>query len=149
MYLTIQIVDVTKENWFEVTQLQISEENGKRFIVPIVYSLAESKYETHLSPLALYNDGNLIGFTMYGQDPDDMNYWIYVFMIDKRHQRQGFGKAALTKLAEHIQNKHNINKISIGHKPDNENAARLYESIGFKDTEKRINDEIIREYCVS
>ncbi|MDF2645877.1 MAG: family acetyltransferase [Paenibacillus sp.] len=147
--MTIQIVEVNKENWFEVTQLQISEENGKRFIVPIVYSLAESKYETHLCPLAIYNDGNLIGFTMYGQDQDDMNYWIYVFMIDKRHQRQGFGRASLTKLVGHICNKHNINKIILGHKPDNENAARLYKSIRFKDTEKRINGEIIRKYCVS
>ncbi|GIP31830.1 diamine N-acetyltransferase [Paenibacillus sp. J2TS4] len=145
MFLQIQLLEIDKTNWFDVTQLQISEENGRKFIVPIVYSLAESKYETHLCPLAIYNKKELIGFTMYGHDPDDGNYWIYVFMIDKRAQGQGFGRAALTHLVEHICNRHQVHKVVLGHKPENEKAMRLYESVGFADTGQRINGEIIRQ----
>ena len=129
-----------------MTQLQISEENGKRFIVPIVYSLAESKFVEHLIPLAIYKNAKLVGFTMYGKDPEDQNYWIYVFMIDKRYQRQGYGKAAMIQLIGHIRHEHRCEKIMIGHKPDNEIAGRLYESVGFQDTGKMINHEMIKEY---
>jgi len=73
--MTIQLIDINRENWFEVTQLEISEENGKKFIVPIVYSLAESKYEEHLIPKAIYLNDQLIGFSMYGQDPDILSRW--------------------------------------------------------------------------
>lgn len=146
--MTTQLRDVTKDNWFAVTQLQISEENGKKFIVPIVYSIAESKYEKHLIPMAIFQDQILVGFTMYGLDPEDQNYWIYVYMIDRRYQRRGYGKSALLKLIEYIRGKHKVYRILIGHKPENKIAEHLYKSVGFRDTGMRINQEIIREICL-
>jgi len=104
--IPIQIKQVTKDNWFQCTQLEISEENGKRFIVPIVYSLAESKFEKHLQPLALYAESELVGFSMYALDSDDGRYWIYVFMIDAKHQRKGYGKAGLRETVKHIRELH-------------------------------------------
>jgi diamine N-acetyltransferase len=147
--LIINLKEVNKENWFEVTKLQISEENGKRFVVPVVYSLAESKFQTHMLPLAIYADETLVGFTMYGKDPEDNNYWIYVFMIDKRHQSKGLGKASLQRLINYICNKHRVNRIVISHKPDNLKAARLYETVGFINTGQIIWEEIVKEYCES
>lgn len=144
----VWLKEIDRHNWFDVTQLEISEENGRKFIVPIVYSLAESKFEPHLIPLAIYRDDQLIGFTMYGEDPDDLNIWIYVFMIDKKHQGQGYGKAALRALIEHIHHAHGVSKIMIGHKPENVISGRLYEKIGFRDTGLRINGEIVREYLI-
>jgi len=52
--IAIIVKPVTKKDWFPCTRLEVSEENGKRFVVPIVYSLAESKFEPHLEPLAIY-----------------------------------------------------------------------------------------------
>jgi len=142
--MQINIKSVTKDNWFQCTQLEISEENGKRFIVPIVFSLAESKFEEHLQPLAIYAGSILVGFSMYALDPDDGRYWIYVFMIDAKHQRKGFGKEGLKKIVNHIRVLHECDEIMIGHKPDNMIAARLYERVGFIETGDTINGEIIR-----
>jgi diamine N-acetyltransferase len=83
---------------------------------------------------------------MYGKDPDDGNMWIYVFMIDKKHQGHGHGTRALQKLIEHIKQTHQVNRILIGHKPENVIAGRLYEKVGFQDTGKRFHQEIVREY---
>ena len=146
--IPIQIKQVTKDNWFQCTQLEISEENGKRFIVPIVYSLAESKFEEHLQPLALYAESELVGFSMYALDPDDGRYWIYVFMIDAKHQRKGYGKAGLRETVKHIRELHKCQEIMIGHKPDNIIASGLYEGVSFEVTGEVINGEIIRRIKV-
>ncbi|OPA78616.1 hypothetical protein BVG16_12180 [Paenibacillus selenitireducens] len=142
--MTVKPVD--KENWFACTQLRISEENGKRFIVPIVYSIAESKVETHLRPLAILLDQEVIGFSMYCKDPDDGRYWIYVFMIDAEVQGKGYGKAGLQRVVEYMKDTEDLREIIIGHQPDNERAGYLYESVGFKLTGEQIHGEIIRLY---
>jgi ribosomal protein S18 acetylase RimI-like enzyme len=45
----------------------------------------------------------MVGFVMYGIDADDDNYWIYRLMIDARHQRKGYGRAAMTELLRRLQ----------------------------------------------
>lgn len=142
----IQIQEITKQNWFDCTQLTITQENGKSFIVPIVYSLAESKFEEHLKPVAIYNQDELVGFSMYCQDPDDLRFWIYVFMIDEKHQGKGYGKQGLCKLLEWIRREHDCNEIIIGYKPDNFKAEYLYISAGFRKTGNIINGETIMKY---
>ncbi|SFS75176.1 GNAT family N-acetyltransferase [Paenibacillus sp. BC26] len=142
----ITIHEVDRSNWFACTQLQISEENGQRFIVPIVYSIAESKYENHLKPVAICKNDTVIGFGMYCRDQDDGRYWIYVFMIDENYQGQGYGKSGLKQLLKHIKETEDIEDIQIGHKPDNEKAGYLYESVGFKQNGQIINGEIVRTY---
>lgn len=142
--ITVRAVD--QENWYECTQLRISEENGRRFIVPIVYSIAESKVETHLRPLAVLLDEQVIGFSMYCKDLDDGRYWIYVFMIDAELQGKGYGKAGLQRVMEYMRDTEDLDEIIIGHQPDNERAGYLYESVGFKQTGEIIHGEVIRKY---
>ncbi|WP_168124078.1 GNAT family N-acetyltransferase [Paenibacillus sp. HB172176] len=145
--MNISIQEVDQRNWFDCTKLKVSEENGKRFIVPIVYSIAESRFEKHLKTIAIYKDDKVIGFSVYCIDKDDGQYWIYVYMIDADYQGKGYGKEGLIRLLEYIKTKENgITEIIIGHKPDNEKAGYLYQSIGFKETGQNINGEIIRKY---
>jgi len=130
-----------------IAMKQISEEKGKKYIVPIVYSIAESKYETHLRPLAILYLDQIIGFSMYCKDPDDGRYWLYVYMIDEAQQGKGYGKEGIKQLLKYIQKQEkDIHEVVIGHRPDNERAGYLYESAGFKKTGEIINGEIIREF---
>lgn len=71
---------------------------------------------------------------MYGIDPDDGNYWIYRFMIDESHQRQGYGLQAMLLLIDEIKssNKDNIPAIMIGYHTDNVGAHHFYQSVGFE-----------------
>ena len=45
--------------------------------------------------MAIYDGTEMVGFLVYGRDPADERYWLYRFMIDRRHQGKGHGKAAL------------------------------------------------------
>jgi diamine N-acetyltransferase len=67
-----------------------------------LYSLAESKFQSNMKPLAIYHDEVMVGFLMYGIDPDDDNYWVYRLMVDREFQRKGYGKGAMKLLLEHL-----------------------------------------------
>jgi diamine N-acetyltransferase len=75
-----------------------------------------------------------VGFLMYCIDRDDGNYWIYRFMIDKNHQRRGYGKMAMELLLNEIRKDKNHNKIVLDVKLESIEAVELYKSFGFKFT---------------
>ncbi|NEU25648.1 GNAT family N-acetyltransferase [Paenibacillus polymyxa] len=129
--ITLKAVD--KRNWEECVELEPSLEQ-QRFMVSNLYSIAECQFLDGFVSKAIYNDDVLIGFTMFGKDPDDGNYWVYRFMIDERFQGQGHGYNAMLLVIDEIRKASDrTDIIMIGYKPDNELARKLYEKAGFRE----------------
>lgn len=126
----ITIKPITKDNWEEAAHLRILPEQAD-FIAPNVFSIAESKFHPELNPCAIYAGSTMIGFLMYGRDPEDRQYWLYRFMIDDRHQGKGYGKAALQQLIAVIRALPNAPELNVGFDLENHVAAHLYKSNGF------------------
>jgi diamine N-acetyltransferase len=139
--VTLKAVDHT--NWFACTQLEVTEEQKRVFPVPAVYWLAESAYCGY-TPLAIYCGEQLAGLAVYAVDPDDGAYWIMAYMIDYRFQQRGIGRAGMIELIRYMQERYHCGRIKLGHRPENERAARLYASLGFQEA-GRDDQEIIRE----
>ncbi|KQY84424.1 spermidine acetyltransferase [Paenibacillus sp. Root52] len=99
----------------------------------------------------MYSESLLVGFLVFCTKPDpDNNYWIPALMIDEKHQGKGYGKAALKTLIQ-LMSKGNSNgtRIMIGHRPDNQIAGTLYESLGFMQVSRELIDgEIIRLFQI-
>jgi diamine N-acetyltransferase len=127
---SISLRPITKDNWEEAANLEILPEQAG-FLTPNVYSIAESKFHDDLWTFAIYNGETMVGFAMYGQDPADGRYWIIRFMIDRNHQRRGYGRAAFQKLIEYMRTIPGITAINIGYNRENIVAANLYRSFGF------------------
>ena len=85
----ISIVPLDKSNWEDAVKLQVQPEQVN-FVSSNAYSIAESKYYPALLPCGIFAGKTMVGFTMYGRDDEDHQFWIYRFMIDQRYQRQGF-----------------------------------------------------------
>lgn len=134
---------IDHRNWYDCTQLEIAEEQQRVFPVPVVYWLAESAY-CGFTPLAVYWDEQLVGFAVYAVDPDDGSFWIMAYMIGRQFQHKGLGRAGMEALIRHIKEKHGCDKIVLGHRPENERAAELYVSLGFREVGLS-GREIIRE----
>lgn len=136
----ISLKELTLENWYECTELSVTEEQKKVFTFPVVYWIAESKYVPEFEPLAIYCDEEIIGFIVYCSSPDNEgNYWIPALMIDARYQRRGYAKEAMLQLIQYMKLHLNPQRIMIGHRPENMIAGNLYESLGFV----RVSDELI------
>jgi diamine N-acetyltransferase len=140
----LSIEDVSLATWFAATQLSVSPEQTAHFSAPVVYWLAESRFETHFRPMVISRADELIGFLVYGVDPDDGEYWLITFMIDHRFQGRGLGRRALEAFLAHFDDEHPGARLTLGHHPDNHVAARLYASAGFAPTGELIGGEVIR-----
>jgi diamine N-acetyltransferase len=143
----ITLHPISRSNWLECIALQVNDDQ-KVFIVHNLYSLAEAKVNPSFVPLAVYQNDIIVGFTMYGIDPDDGRYWILRLMIDKNYQHKGYGKAAMVQVIDILKEKKDCHTITIGHKPENLVADRLYSSLGFHNTGEIICGDIIKRYVL-
>lgn len=130
-------------NWYACAQLEVTDEQRHVFPIPPVYWLAESAY-CGMSPMAIYAAEQLAGLAVYTVDPDDGCYWIMAFMIDQRFQSLGLGCAGMVELIRYLKEKHGCDRILLGHRPENERAARLYAALGFQEIDLD-GREIVRE----
>ncbi|MGG3279918.1 GNAT family N-acetyltransferase [Paenibacillus solani] len=129
----IRLQPIDKDNWTECIKLKAKPEQEK-FIASNLYSIAQFQFLAHFEAMAIYEDQTMIGFTLYGLDADDNNYWIYRFMIDGNHQRKGYGRQALQLIIEEIRNKPDrTDVLMLSFDPKNEQARQLYVKAGFEE----------------
>jgi diamine N-acetyltransferase len=140
--MPVTLQPVTKDNWLAIVQLKPPDDQ-KRFVASNLFSLAESRFNPSMVPLAIYAADVPVGFTMYGRDDDDGNIWIHRLMIDARYQRKGYGREAMTQLVEHLRTERDCPFVMIGWVPDNFAAENLYESLGFRKTGELVEGEIV------
>ncbi|WP_339241828.1 GNAT family N-acetyltransferase [Paenibacillus sp. FSL R5-0517] len=142
----IHLKRVSVDNWYPCTQLNVTEEQKKSFPASVVYWIAESKVVEDFQPIGIYFDSELVGFAVYSDRPDhEDNYWLLALMIDTKYQGRGYGREALRKLIDLMQESLKCKRIMIGHRPENDIAGKLYESFGFhRVSEGLIGGEVVR-----
>jgi diamine N-acetyltransferase len=128
--MPITLRPITKDNWETAAKLEVREDQAG-FVAPNVWSIAEAQFHPWTRPMAVYRGGTMVGFLVYGRDPADDEYWLYRFMIDRRHQGKGYGKQALAVLVALLRTLPDCTGITVGYQPDNLVAERLYLSAGF------------------
>lgn len=121
---------VDRDNFWSITALSVSEDQ-KGWIASNTLSLAQAYAQPECVPLALYEEKDLVGFAMYALDHKDKEYWIYRLMVDQKHQRKGYGQAALKALTHLIFQDISCRRIFLSFHSENQNARRLYEHFGF------------------
>lgn len=136
----INLKDIDRKNWEECIELKVNDSQEK-FVDSNVYSLLESKFESFHFPLAIYNNEVMVGFVMYSLY--DESWWITRLMVDKNHQKNGYGKAAILRVVEILRNKPGCNSIFTSYEPENFIAEKLYLSLGFEKTGRIEEGEMI------
>lgn len=140
--MPVTFKEINKNNWEECINLKVNE-TQVNFVASNVYSLLESKFEPSYFPLAIYNNEAMVGFVMYGLEDDDNSWWIIRLMVDKNHQKNGYGKAAMLKVIEILRNKPECDRIFTSYEPENLVAEKLYLNLGFEKTGRMEEGEII------
>ncbi len=142
MDLTLCPVDAS--NWYAVVSLCV-DESQRGFVAANAFSLAQAAYTPDAYPLAVCADGEPVGFILYGYDRDfQPPMWgMWRLMIDKKHQRKGYGRRALTLLLEKLAQEKGHVPFYTSAKPENEPAIAFYESMGFCNTGQLLDGEIL------
>jgi diamine N-acetyltransferase len=146
--MNICLREVNRNNFIECLDLKIADDQYG-FVRPNVYSIAQSKVSSHLIPLAIYNDEEMVGFTLHGRIPETGKYWIVRLMIDEKFQGRGFGKNATLMLINKMSEYKDCFEIFLSFVPRNKTAEKLYLDLGFDPTGETDEDgEIYMKYEV-
>ena len=141
----VTLRDVTAKNWRAVARLELAPDQ-KDLVAGNLHSIAESKFDPDARPRAVYAGGEPVGFLMY--DASDDEALIYRFMIDRRHQGKGHGRAALVLAIGEIRALPHVRKVSISYMPDNPVTKAFYASLGFKETGLDEDGEMLAELAL-
>ena len=144
--MTIELRDIDDNNRAACEQLSVRSDQ-EQYIASNAKSLAVAKDNADVArPFAVYADDRMVGFTMFAfdennDDPED-KYWLWRFMIDKKEQCKGYGRAALSEIIKYFR-EHNADIITLSTKETNTGALKLYHQFGFSENGRMNGDEIV------
>ena len=130
----VELREITKENYEEILSLQVAKEQ-RGFVPTVTEALAQAwVYRGTAYPFAVYANGEPVGFIMLGYYEEKEQYTVWKFLIDEKHQRKGYGKAALRAAIEWLQQTFRVTEVFLGCAHENHVAEKLYASLGFMRT---------------
>jgi diamine N-acetyltransferase len=142
MTATVQLTDVTAENWRACADLEVSEQQ-QAFVAPVTRYLCLCLYGGLWNPVAVTSAGEVVGFAMWAVDPEDDSGWIGGLVVGLEHQRQGLGRAAVTALLERLHREQGCSSAALSYSAENAPARALYRSLGFAETGEREDGELV------
>ncbi len=143
--MSVKLAKIYYDNFHEVIDLEL-EKYQEENLPSNVYSIAESSFSSAAHPRAIWSGDEIVGFLMYrfGEDEDDKHECvIWRFMVDRRHQNTGIGRAAMTLLMAEIRSHKSCKTIEIYYDPKNLAAKKLYTRFGFEAVGKRDDGDVI------
>ncbi len=145
----VHLREINQDNWKQAIRLDVAPEQ-KRFVASNLYSIAEAIFNPTFAPLAIYDEAastskaeTMVGFLMYGTNTDNDELWILRLMVDQQYQGRGYGRAAMEEIIHRLKAEPDCQEIFTSYEPDNDVAAKLYRSLGFEDTGRIEDGELV------
>jgi diamine N-acetyltransferase len=147
-----EILPVTKDNWQELIDLKVREDQTK-FVASNLYSIAEAQFgedipnEGHweMFPYGIFDQGKAVGFLMiaYNFGFDRFQGFVQRLMVDEKFQGKGYGRFGMDWILDRCRSDTRIKSIAISYEPHNEIARKLYASVGFVETGEIMEGEAL------
>ena len=93
---------VTAATVRSICALEIREDQ-KGYVAQNAVSIAQAYFEPSARFKAVYADDTPVGFLMWRPGPAPGISYLWRFMIDRRHQKNGYGKSALALLCQELR----------------------------------------------
>jgi diamine N-acetyltransferase len=129
--VSIALLPIDRDNWHECIKLTLTPEQ-EAFLPSNLFHVAEARFYPEWTLLGVYAGSRMVGFAMYGLDPDDGTVNFLHFMIEGKEQGKGYGKAALDALLRKIHQEYPGQDVWLSLHPQNTAAIRLYKTYGFE-----------------
>ena len=147
--VTVHLREINRDNWQQAIRLGVAPDQ-ERFVASNLYSIAEAIFNPTFVPLAIYHEAvytsrteTMVGFLMYGTNPDNDELWILRLMVGHQYQGRGYGRAAMEEIIRRLKARPDGHEIFTSYEPGNLVAARLYRSLGFEDTGRIEHGELV------
>lgn len=93
--MRVELREVTAETVRAICCLDVRDEQ-RAYVAPVAVSMAQAHFEPSAIFRAVYTGDRLVGFVLWRNDGQPETASLWRFMIDKTHQKKGYGRAALS-----------------------------------------------------
>lgn len=134
----VSLRDITADTVLAICDLELREDQ-QQFVAPNAVSIAQAHFRPEAHFQAIYAGETPVGFLMWRAEENGCFLWR--FMIDRRHQMNGYGRAALALLFARLRAE-GCGRITTTYLMGESGPRDFYIALGFKDTgETRPNGE--------
>ena len=140
----VRLVDVDAANWRQAVDVAPRPEQ-EQFVAPVARYLCLAHYGGEWNPLAIENDGLIVGHVMWAIDDDDDSVWLGGLIINAAAQSRGVGRSAVEAFLDRFTENGRTN-IALSYSSDNLVARKLYADLGFVETGEMEGDEVVARY---
>ena len=141
--ITLRFVD--DDNWRAVADVA-PRDDQRNFVAPSAarYLLLSSR-EGVWQSLAVAAGEEVVGHVMWAWDDADGAPWIGGMVVDAGQQGCGIGRAAVITLARELLRRPDAEVVRLSVDGANADARRLYAAVGFGDTGRDEEGEVVLE----
>jgi diamine N-acetyltransferase len=144
---TVSLREITQDSVRQVCKL-VAEPTG--FVAPNAVSIAQAYFHPEAWFRAVCADDELVGFVMLEDSslkappPAELQVGLWRFMIDVKHKRKGYGRAALRLVIKEVQLRHpELKRFATSCVKAPGTPRPFYESLGFVFSGEMDGDEEI------
>ncbi len=138
---------ITAENLAAVEALRTTPAQ-ERFVSGVVESMQEAIDDPAGRAIqwAVYADETPVGFVMISDEvapdsPDHIPHYLWKLLIDHRHQRRGYGTAALDLVVEYFRGRPGVEVLTTSAGQGEGSPIAFYERYGFRRTGDMVFDD--------
>ncbi|MGQ8366195.1 GNAT family N-acetyltransferase [Glaciecola sp. 1036] len=145
--MDIKLLDVTKVNWLDMIELEITKQQENYVALP-AEAIAASKFYDYYVNRGIYLGDKPIGFLQYYpnyRDEKPNEIFIDQLLLDVEYQGKGYGTIATALAIEEIKALEGFNAISICYVEGHDIMKKFFERFGFKVVDQDEFDETIME----
>ena len=127
----VTLREITADNIDWVGEVRVVGE--QRFhVASVAKTFWQSRGRDDYWMRAIYAGDEPVGLVCVVEKGDES--YLARLIVDFRHQRRGYGTAAMRLVLEHARARPGCNRVTLSHVPSNAAVARLYERFGFRHT---------------
>jgi diamine N-acetyltransferase len=128
----VTLHEITAETVRSVTALSVAPEQ-RGYVASNADSIAQAYFEPKAWFRAIAAGEDLVGFAMVYRDPEAGQFYVWRFMVDARHQGNGYGRRAMELLVEEARSD-GASEVTLSVVPGDQSALAFYARLGFEET---------------
>jgi diamine N-acetyltransferase len=129
----VTLREVTADTVRAICVLEVRPEQ-RGFVAPNAISIAQAHFAPNAWFRAVYAGDEPVGFVMLDEDVEKEEYYLWRFMIDGKHQREGYGRRALDLVVERVRALPGARELISSYVPGDEGPRDFYLRYGFVET---------------
>lgn len=138
----VELREVTQETVRAVCLLQVAPDQ-RGFVAPNAVSFAEAMFEPKAWFRAVVADDVVVGFALLSIDLDKPEVYLWRFMIDRRYQGRGYGRAAIRLIVDHARKIPGANELLVSWAAEDGGPEPFYRGLGFEPTGEIDDGEVV------